>query len=201
VRLEEIGQEFGEDVTIEWRSFLLRPEPEPRPMEKFVKYTKSWENPAALEPRATFNQWSGENQPPSHSVPSAIAGKVAASQGNAAYHSYSERLFKAYFTENRTISDREVLNDLAGEADLDVEAFDAYWDANADELQKAVFNDYVTAIQSEITGVPAVVVNRQWVLPGALDTEQYRRVINKAQSQEQETQEQLSEEQEQQAQQ
>lgn len=184
VRLNEIEAEYEGEVTIDWRSYLLRPEPEARPMKKFAEYTQSWKNPAELEPRATFNQWDTSSQPPSHSLPSAMAGKVAASQGPEAYRAFSERVFRAYFTENRTISDRGVLLAIATEAGLDRDAFDRYWIENEEEIKKAVFSDYVTAVESEITGVPAVVVDRTWLVPGAVDTQHYRDLIAQAKAQE-----------------
>ena len=187
MRLNEIEAEYQGEVTVEWRSYLLRPEPEARPMKKFADYTQSWKNPAELEPRATFNQWDGSSQPPSYSLPSAIAGKVAATQGPEAYRAFSDRLFKAYFTENRTISDRGVLLSVAAEAGLDRDAFDRHWIENADELKKAVFSDYVTAVESEITGVPAVVVDRTWLVPGAVDAQNYRDLIAQAKAKESET--------------
>jgi predicted DsbA family dithiol-disulfide isomerase len=177
VRLEQLSDELGPEVEITWRSFLLRPEPEPRPMEKFVEYTKHWERPAAMEPRATFHTWSGEHEPPSHSFPSAVAGMVASGLAADAHRRYSDRLFRAYFTENRTISDRTVLLDVAAEAGLDRAEFDRRWNEQEDELTKEVWRDYATAVQSGINGVPAVVVNRRWLIPGAVDVEQYREAV------------------------
>jgi predicted DsbA family dithiol-disulfide isomerase len=178
VRLADLADELGDDIiTIEWRSFLLRPEPEDRPLEAFTRYTEKWARPAEMEPRATFNTWSGRHEPPSHSLPSSVAGKVAGTFGPEAERAFHERLFPAYFTENRTISDRGVLLDVAGEAGLDAAEFDRRWDAEEAELTKQVWRDYATAVQSGIQGVPAVVVNRRWLIPGAVDVEEYRRAV------------------------
>ena len=68
MRLEEIAESYGDEVELIWRSFMLRPQPEERPVEKFAAYTRSWERPASLEPTITFNAWSGDNAPPSHSL-------------------------------------------------------------------------------------------------------------------------------------
>ncbi|MEE9414619.1 MAG: hypothetical protein V3V01_04985, partial [Acidimicrobiales bacterium] len=105
MRLDQVKSEFGAAVEIEWKAFLLRPTPEPRPMDKFIRYTESWARPAELEPAATFNQWSGEHEPPSHSLPSAIAGKVAAGFGPELFEKFHWRLLESDFTENRTVSD------------------------------------------------------------------------------------------------
>jgi predicted DsbA family dithiol-disulfide isomerase len=180
VRLGQLEEEFGDDVQITWRSFLLRPEPEERPMEAFTEYTTKWVRPASLEPRATFNTWSGLHQPPSHSFPSAIAGKVAAGFGPEVGKTFSDRLFHAYFTENRTISDRSVLREIAGQAGIDEASFDRRWGEQEDELIKDVWRDHATAVQSGINGVPAVVVNRRWLVPGAVGLDQYREAVTYA---------------------
>jgi predicted DsbA family dithiol-disulfide isomerase len=177
VRLADLADELGDRITLEWRSFLLRPEPEDRPVEAFRRYTEKWARPASLEPRARFNTWSGDQSPPSHSLPSSVAGKVAESFGPAAERAFHERLFPAYFSENRTISDRGVLLDVAAEAGLDPAEFDRRWARDEDELTRAVWRDYATAVQSGIQGVPAVVVNRRWLIPGAVDVEEYRRAV------------------------
>ncbi len=176
MRLEKLQEHYGDRISIEWRSFLLRPEPEhgPRPLDKFTAYTTKWETPAGLEPGCTFTfPWTGEHAPPSHSTPSAIAGKVAATFGPEAASRYRMRLFQAYFRDNLTVSRRDVLRRLAGEVDIEPEAFDAAWYANENEFVVEVLSDHGTAVRAEITGVPAVVLDRRYLLPGALDVEQY----------------------------
>ncbi len=55
MRLRRLQQEFGEALSIEWRSFLLRPRPDPsRTLEKFRAYTRSWLRPAADEDAPEF---------------------------------------------------------------------------------------------------------------------------------------------------
>jgi predicted DsbA family dithiol-disulfide isomerase len=181
VRLADLAEELGDQITTRWRSFLLRPEPEERPLEAFRRYTEKWERPASMEPRARFNTWSGEHQPPSHSLPSSVAGKVAESFGPQAERAFHDRLFPAYFSENRTISDRSVLLEVAGEAGLDPVEFDRRWQADEDELTREVWRDYATAVQSGIQGVPAVVVSRRWLISGAVDVEEYRQAVAKVQ--------------------
>jgi predicted DsbA family dithiol-disulfide isomerase len=177
VRLGRIEAEYGDAVEVTWRSYLLRPEPERRDLDAFSAYTRKWAGPADIEPAATFRTWSGENPPPTHSYPSALAGKVAESFGREAQRAYASALFRAYFAENRTISDRDVLVEVAAGAGLDPDAFERRWREREDELGLAVWQDYLTAVQSKITGVPAVVVDRTWLVPGAVDEAEYRRAI------------------------
>lgn len=180
MRLAAIEEEFGDKINVEWKSFLLRPEPEPRTMEKFTRYTKSWMNPDEMEPRTSFNEWSGEHEPPSHSTPSSIAGKAAGTFGPDAYRAFSMAMFEAYFTENRTISERSVQLDIAESVGIDRAAFAEVLNDETKELEQAVFTDYRNAINSEVTAVPSVVVQDQWVLPGALDEEQYRKIVTRS---------------------
>lgn len=143
-------------------------------MEKFTEYTTKWATPAGLEPAADFHvPWSGEHRPPSHSLPSAVAGKVVAAFGPAAAHRYRMRLFEAYFRDHLTISRRDVLRDLAAEVGIDPDEFEAAWFAQESDVVREVMVDHATAVQAGITGVPAVVVDRRYLLPGALDVGDY----------------------------
>lgn len=180
LRLGDIAREEGDAVEWQWRAYLLRPEPERRSRDAFVEYTRSWERPGSLEPRARFTTWASDDPPPSHSFPAALAAKVAATLGPGAAEAYRAVLFPAYFTDNRTISDRTVLVELAVEAGLDRAGFEEAWRRHENELLEEVWVDHATATQSGIQGVPAVVVNRRWLLSGAVSADEYRSVIAQA---------------------
>lgn len=168
----------GVALTVSWQSFLLRPEPEQRTMEAFTDYTRSWARPAGLEPGAPFaTPWSGANAPPTHSLPAAVAAKVAASFGEGASTVYRNRVFAAYFVENLTVSDPGVLAELAEQSGLDRDEFEQRRTARETELVRQVYREHVTGVQSGVTGVPAVAVNRRYLLPGAMTVQDYRRAI------------------------
>ncbi len=172
-------RQVGDQLELEWRSFLLRPQPEPRPQEKFVAYTKSWLRPAEMEPATTFNVWATENAGPSHSMPSSIAGKLAESFGDEASFRFHRRLLEAYFTENRTVSDDQVLADVAADVGIDRTLFTERLATEARALSELVIEDHNLAVNSGITGVPAVVVNDTYLLTGAMEVEQYLRVVDR----------------------
>ncbi len=178
MRLEQVVEEYGDDVELIWRSFMLRPEPEERSAEKFAEYTRSWERPASMEPTVTFRTWSTDNAPPSHSMPSAVAGKVAARFGPERYRAFHRRAMEAYFTENRTISDRSVLLDLAEEAGIDREAFDQRWQEEGEALLAEVVAEHNEAVGAGINAVPSLVVGEKYLVAGAVDVADYRRVID-----------------------
>lgn len=176
MRLDKLKHEFGDLLQVEWRAFLLRPKPEERTLAQFRSYTEHWSRPASLEPGCTFGQWT-DNPPPSHSVPSALAGKAAASFGADAFDAFKQRALETYFRDCRTISDRDVLVDVAGAAGIDQAEFARRVDDDARAFAEQVIADHNEAVECGITGVPAVVVNREHLLTGALEVEQYRKVI------------------------
>jgi predicted DsbA family dithiol-disulfide isomerase len=175
VRLDKIREEFGPAVAIEWKSFLLRPYPEPRPRDKFRSYTESWMRPAAEPEGGRFTVWSSDEDPPSHSVPPAIAAKAAARQGEDAFARYHHALLEGYFHQNRNITDPQNLVTIAGETGLDVAAFvEALQDP---ENARRVVDEHNEAISLGIDGVPTVIVDGRWKLGGAQPREVYRRIV------------------------
>ncbi len=177
MRLDKVKEEFGDQVEITWKSFLLRPNVEEKPMDKFTRYTESWKRVNEAEPELTFNQWSGEHEPPSHSIPSAIAGKAAETFGDELFHKFHWRLLEAYFVENRTVSDPAVLIDVAMNVGIDGEEFRTTMGERAAEFAEAAIADHNEAVNSGISGVPAVVVNDEFPFTGAQDTDFYRRIV------------------------
>ena len=175
MRLEKIGEEFAGSCVIEWKAFLLRPYPEPRPIEEFRKYTESWTRPAAEPESGRFTVWSTEEPPPSHSVPPAIAAKAAAQQGADAFDRYHRALMESYFHLNRNITEPANLVRIAGETGLDVGAFlEALKDP---ALAREVVDDHNQAVSMGISGVPTVIVDDRWKITGAQPREVYRRII------------------------
>jgi predicted DsbA family dithiol-disulfide isomerase len=177
VRLERVRQEVGDALALEWRSFLLRPPGSQRPLEQFRRYTESWRRPAEAEPGAGFRVWDDDTAPPSHSMPPAVAGKVAASFGADAFDRFHLALMRAYFAEHRTISERDVVLEVAAGVDLDPEEFAARLDAGGERLAAAVLADHRAALAEGIAAVPTVVVDDEYVLTGAMAAEQYLKVV------------------------
>jgi predicted DsbA family dithiol-disulfide isomerase len=175
VRLEKIAEEFAGSCDLRWKSFLLRPYPEPRTLEEFRTYTESWRRPAAQEDAGRFTVWSTEEPPPSHSVPPAIAAKAAARQGTDAFARYHRALLENYFHLNHNITEPASLVRIAEENGLDVPAFVA---AMRDpSVGNEVIDDHNEAVSLGIDGVPTVIVDDRWRIGGAQPLEVYRRVV------------------------
>ncbi len=178
MRLEELTKREGDSITIQWKSFLLRPQPESRTLQDFTEYTKSWERPAGLEPKAGFSTpWSGESAPPSHSLPAAIASKTAATYGPETWQRYHNQLLKAYFIENRDISNSDELLQVAEESNIDKDTFEEVRTTNEENFTKQVFDEYNEALNNGVNGVPAVVVDNRFLISGAVEVEQYQKAL------------------------
>lgn len=178
VRMRRLEEEFGDDLCVEWRSFLLRPEPRPgRDLEKFRAYTQSWLRPAEQADAGEFRPWQGDEGPPSHSVPPHRVAKAAARLGEAAFQRMHERLLRAYFSENRDVTDPDTLRALWTDAGLPEEAFESWTDP---ELLGQVHAEHREALDVGVTGVPAArMAGIDAVVVGAQPLETYRRWVER----------------------
>ena len=98
--------------------------------------------------------------------------------GARAQNELHQRLFRAYFSDNRDVADHAVLAELAGETGLDagraaeVLATDAYAEAvRADERQ---------AGELDIHAVPTFVIEGRWAIPGAQDIDTFVELLERA---------------------
>jgi len=178
VRLRAIEEEFAGRVHLEWRSFLLRPEPDPRrSLEAFRSYTRTWLRPAAESDAGEFRVWQGDAGPPSHSIPPHLAAKAARSLGEASFRALQERIFRAYFAENRDVTDPATLAALWAEAGLPAGEFartaDPRW------LHETLA-EYEEAVRLGAGGVPSVrVEGDDACVTGAYPIDMYRRWARK----------------------
>lgn len=173
MRFDDIADHFGDQVDLTWKSFLLRLEPKTSSMEKHTRYTESWARPAEAEPRAVFNRWSGEHEPPSSSLPAQVAYKIVEANFAEAAPAMHRRLLEAYFTENRTVSDWAVLADVASAVGIDSTEFLTLADEQRQQLAQVVIDEHNEAIGQGITAVPTLLINEALPVPGAQELESY----------------------------
>jgi predicted DsbA family dithiol-disulfide isomerase len=177
-RLAALEREFEGALVLRWKSYLLRPRPDPgRDLEKFRRYTQSWELAAAEEPLARFQVWSSDEGPPTHSVPAQLVAKAAAELGSDAFERMHAALLRAYFLESRDISRSETLAALWREAGLPEAGLAR---AEEPELLRRVLAEHDEALELGVGGVPAVrLADGDVAITGAQPTETYRRWIRK----------------------
>ncbi len=187
VRLRRLESEYAGRVELEFRAFLLRPEPRPAPeseeaatraLEKFRRYTKSWQRIGADPDAGAFRVWGSDEGPPSHSIPAHLVAKAAARLGREPFARLHERLFRAYFVESRDISDLPTLHSLWRELGLADAGFEAHRDP---ALLREVLSEHNEALELGATGVPAVRLDgNSAVIVGAQPAELYRRWIERS---------------------
>lgn len=180
MRVDELAERLGDRVTITWKSFLLRTEPKTTSLDKFVDYTRSWQRPADTEPEAKFTTpWASGNTPPNSSIPAQVAWKIAAAYGPEVQDAFHHALLEAYFTDNRDISDWEVLSAIAADHGIPTDEFNEAAATRANELAQVVIDEHNEAIANEITAVPTVVIGGVLAVPGAQDVDTYERLIER----------------------
>ncbi len=89
-----------------------------------------------------------------------------------------ERLYRAYFTEQRSLFDRESLGGLAGEAGVDTS--EARQALEAGTFADAVANDLNDAKRLGVTGVPFFVVDNRYAVSGAQPAEVFSQLLSRA---------------------
>jgi predicted DsbA family dithiol-disulfide isomerase len=85
------------------------------------------------------------------------------------------RLFRAYFTDGLDISDRAVLADEGVRAGLDRNKLAAYLESDdgVDEVRRELNGAY----ERGITGVPTFLFEDEFLIPGAVDTASFTRIL------------------------
>ena len=122
--------------------------------------------------------WATDAGPPSHSVPPHLVAKAAATLGDDAFRRIDQALFRAYFADNRDITDQATLLALWREAGLPEDAFARAADP---ALAARVLAEHDEALAYGVTGVPAVrMEGRPGLVVGAQPYETFRTWIRRA---------------------
>lgn len=181
VRLRQLEDELAGAVRLTWRSYLLRPEPDPgRSLEKFRAYTQTWLRPAAEPDAGTFRVWQSDAGPPTHSIPPHLVAKAAASLGEDAFARMHGALLAAYFSDNRDITEPATLRALWLEIGLPEPELARAGDPR---LLEQTLAEHADAARLGVNGVPTVgVEGGDAYVTGAYPLEMYRRWIARLQA-------------------
>jgi predicted DsbA family dithiol-disulfide isomerase len=195
-----LGQLEGEiDAQIRWRPFELNPDMPPEGEEQEAhlqrKYRRSAEEGAAVrgqmktiaEGAGVSLSWEGEGEaPPAMMWNTRDCHKLLAfaleQAGPQVQTQLKLALFRAHFNRREKLAERGVLLDIAAGVGLHREAAKAALDDA--ELEARVIAEEQQAWDFNITGVPAMIVNGKFLIPGAQAPETYvnalRRVAAKS---------------------
>ncbi len=106
-----------------------------------------------------------------------LLGIFAKERGAKVQTALKLAFFKAYFQDGRDISDEDVLMDIAEDNGMDRK--DAKQWIDDDALTQAVRAEQRQWIERDITGVPAIIIDRKFMVPGAQSAETFANVIRK----------------------
>jgi len=133
VWLDEVREELGDDLEINWRYFPL-------------------EQVNAQSPE--FKLWEQPNDGESSSLRSFQGAHAAAKQGGVAFDRFHAALYKQRHEDGRNLGKQDVLEAAATDAGLDLERFRT--DLASDEVFAAVEEDYTAGRELGVFGTPTI---------------------------------------------
>ena len=190
--LEQLAGEI--EAEVRWHAFELNPDMPPEGEEQAGhiqrKYGRTAEQAAAgreqmrgIAERAGYSfDYTGEGEAPAGMMWNTFAAHklllwTLATEGPEVQTRLKRALFDAHFQQRRNVSDPDVLVEIASTIGLDAGLARA---ALSDEaLGALVRREEREAMDMNITGVPAMVVNGKFMIPGAQEPEVYANVLRR----------------------
>lgn len=190
-RLEKVIEELGlkDDVVIDYRAYELDPTASKEVVsstpERFaMKYRLSLDGAKAqIEQISELGRELGidfkyattrySNTRDAHRLMKLAEAKY----DRAIVKRLNEALFKAYFTENLVLADHKVLLDKAVEAGLDKNEVEEV--LNSDKYDDEVRYDEREAMMRGVHGVPYIVFNGGFAVPGALTEDGFKSALRR----------------------
>ena len=123
-----------------------------------------------------FNPWKSGPYP-TWGMPALRASKVAALQGKEKWNRFHLAVMKAFYTDGRDISDERILIEIAGETGLAMEEYTR--ELNNTKWDNLIYEE--TRRAQEVFGIrtiPAVVVQKRYLVEGAVHLSHYKKVID-----------------------
>lgn len=182
------------EAEVRWLPFELNPDmpAEGEGQEEHIarKYGRTPEQAAAnrgqllsIGERAGYSfAYAGAGEPPKAMMWNTFAAhkllKWALIEAGPAVQTQLKRaLFDAHFQQRRNVGDPEVLADIAASVGLDRAG--ALAATRDDALGAIVRREEAAAWDMNISGVPAMIVNGKYLIPGAQEPETYAQVLRK----------------------
>lgn len=178
--LERLQQ--SHEVTIQWRSYELRPQGSPPIPEAYKQQIEAGRPRLNAIAREQYGLELNPGPFGQNSRPALIGAKYAEAMGHGpAYH---EAVLKGYWLEGKAIGEVQVLADLAVAAGLERTAF---LEALADPGYEAqVTADVEQAFEYGLGGVPALIFAHKYLVSGAQPYAVLQQVTEKVTAMEQE---------------
>ena len=169
--LEKLQESHG--VSVAWKSYELRPKDAP-PLPDYYKQQIMAGRPKLFAiAKERYGLELNQGKWGIDSRPALIGDKFAEKSGVGA--EYHKVVFEAYFLEAKNIEDKAVLGDIAESIGLVRDDF-LYALDDAD-LEAEVLADIHQARMYELRGVPALVFENKYLIPGAQPYEELVRFV------------------------
>ena len=173
---------MGDRLSIQWKAFPLRPEPDPTATFKGTHREDGWRRCGAMAASdgITFTPWPRDDYP-RWSLPALRAAKCVARQGPDAFERLHLLLYEALFTRSVNIARAEELVGAVRESGADMNRFLS--DFEGDGARDAVLADYAEAVtRDRVRAIPTIIVEGGRRLTGLVDLATYRKAIEEASS-------------------
>lgn len=183
MRLDRLKEKYGDRVEIEWKAFMLRTGPRDWERQDFLDYTQSWMRPKEMEPELDFTVWATDDPQPRSSIEAHVAFKVLEELAPEKGKAFHDRLMRAYFVENRDISNAELLTGFAVDVGVDEDTFNGAMAARCEAMAELVFAEHESARTHNVTGIPTVVFEDRYPVSGAQPLETYEDMVEQIERQ------------------
>jgi predicted DsbA family dithiol-disulfide isomerase len=178
--LEKLKQAY--DVEVIWHAYELRPIGSPPIPAEYLARIKSTEPRLIKMAREQYNVELNRGPMGIHSRAALIGAKYAEAQGKGA--EYHDAMFRAYWQRANNIEDVEVLAEIARSIGLERESFLAA--LQDDRYSAQVDTDIDEAYSYGLTGVPALIFGKRYLVSGAQPYEVLTQVVEKVETEEKE---------------
>jgi predicted DsbA family dithiol-disulfide isomerase len=171
-----LQEELGDELSIEWKAFPLRPEPDPTATFKGTYREEGWRRCGTMAESdgIRFVPWPRDDYP-SWSLPALEAAKCVALQGPEAFERLHLRLYEAFFTRGINIAKPEELARVVEESGADMPRFLADFERGIGRA--AVIRDYEDAVTRDgVRAIPTIIAPSGQRLTGLAPLPQYRKL-------------------------
>ena len=174
--MEKLKQAYAVEVI--WHAYELRPIGSPPIPPEYLARIKATEPRLNKMAREQYNLELNRGPLGIHSRSALVGAKVAEAEGKGPQ--YHDAVFRAYWQRANNIGDVDVLAEIARSIGLERESFLA---ALQDERYAArVDADIDEAYSYGLTGVPALIFGRRYLVSGAQPYEVLRQVVEKVEA-------------------
>jgi predicted DsbA family dithiol-disulfide isomerase len=168
---------MGDDLSLEWRAFPLRPEPDPTATFRGTYREEGWRRCGAMAAPdgVRFVPWARDDYP-NWSLPALEAAKCVARQGEELFRRLHLELYRALFERGINIARPAELDAVVRESGADMDRFRTDLETGAGRA--AVARDFERALTEDgVRAIPTVIVEGGRRLVGLVDLIDYRKAI------------------------